>query len=284
MNRAEQITIMVVIFLGALLIAWLNDFTKPKRAKKNGPNKPGGVQQSPATPWGWLFLVFTIMVLFLYLGPRQAQGPAPARNGSAGGLICLGFFVVAVLFVVITIARAYFRDQDRAVARALRRWNEGDRDGAIAGLQRVIEEKGVSANRANGLGALLSLEGKWEEALAVFRQAEGRGGEKNALNRLNIGISLANLGRGEEAYPFLIEATKLGRQHVVIGCNACRTLAKLGYLDDAREVLRQVDESRKGTIYLASSHRTAVEAEVETCRALVAGKPATSADDLGDEL
>lgn len=142
----------------------------------------------------------------------------------------------------------------------------------------------MSRNRANALGALFSLQEKWEDALAAFKEGERRGGDRSAAILLNIGISLAKLGRGDEAHPYLMKAVELGRNQTTELCYACRTLAELGYWDDAREVFRQVDESRKGTIYLTSSLRKMVEAEVERCRALLADKPAVSADDLLDEF
>lgn len=261
------------ILVCAVIIAWLNDFTKAKKAKAANAGTSKGQPTSPRSPWLWLLLMIGFAVIMAVVAPRNPQRKAVPPANPKTAFLCPVLMVGAVLLIVVWFARAYFRHYDRRVVLAYRRADEGDVEGAITDLRRAIEEKGMSVNRANGLGVLLSQQKKWEEALAAFQEGDRCGGEKDALNRWHVGLALARTGRGEEARPYVLKAAELAPHWPLIGCQVCRLLVELGYHDDAREVLRKVNEAFERTTHLSSSSRKQAETQIEECRALVEGKP-----------
>lgn len=284
MKFPTNILVPLIILVCAVAIAWLNDFTKPKRAKAKVVGGSRDQKWNSMHPGLWLLLCFTFALMFWLMAPRQPGPPRPPPQNSNTAYLCLALFLGCVLIIVVTIVRATLRDYDRAVARAYRRAAEGDVDGAIIDLRRVIDEKGMSVNRSNGLGVLLTQQQKWDEALAAFQEGDRFGGEKDAINRWHIGLALGRLGRGEEARPYLRKAAELGSNNIIVCCQVCRMLMELGYRDDAQEVFGRVEESLKNTVHVTSSLRKRTESEVDECRALVQGKPARGANELFDEL
>lgn len=283
MKWSSAVFLGLFIFVGVVIVVWLKDAANAKQT--NSANLARS-RRRPAIRWRyclWLLLYLVVAGIFWSFVPRKPQQQPDPPENSTNALLCPVFFVGLVLLISIRIVRVRLRKYDRDVNRAFRRANEGDVEGALVDLRRAIEEKGMTVNRANGLGLLLAKQEKWDEALAAFKEAERCGGANQGTNRWHIGLALTRLGRGEEARPYLLNAAELEPHRTSLGCQICRLLVESGYRDDARDVFQNVDKALDAPTYLSSSHWKKLEAEVEECRALVEGKPPSGAADLLNE-
>lgn len=94
------------------------------------------------------------------------------------------------------------------LGRARVRAAVGDRQGARADYQALVDQDGVYAPRAlDGMGVLSRVEGKAEEAVALHRRALERS-PAFVEARVNLGVALLDLGRDDEARKELDDAVK----------------------------------------------------------------------------
>jgi Tfp pilus assembly protein PilF len=186
-----------------------------------------------------------------------------------GSVLPLGLMLMLpILMIICLIGFVWIRDYDRDVRRALRRFQEGDQDGAIRELREVIDERGISPKRASGLGILLAQKSEWGEAEVLFRKALAQR-PKDLNVRGNLGVMLWKQGRLEEAEPILRDVALTEPQQVVHLCNFCHVLVELGRIEEAATYFAHAEQALR-SIVATPSIKSQFESIVNECRTRLA--------------
>jgi Flp pilus assembly protein TadD len=136
-------------------------------------------------------------------------------------------------------AAEFYRLFDIAWERA----ENGDYDGAIAGLKNALEVSPGDAKAHNNLGIAYARKGMLDEAVAHWRNAlESDPGYANAHN--NLGIALAGQGRIEEAISHFRRALEASPESAEVEENLGVALLRQSDLDGAITHLRRAAELR----------------------------------------
>ncbi len=246
------------------LMAWIS-ITSPRREIPLPPPPPDPPR--PAAYWLWvavagvvaallaggsvLFTFLTrlgrksrgvvVMAVMLAFGASivvipTTLGPSPALMLAIIAGLTVGF--AGGFYWLMALVR------DREVWKIIERAEEtGDLDEAVAELRAVIDAKGPSIHRSDGLGHLLMKQGAWGEAYRTFLELETLAGRKPYILN-NQAVSLIELGRAAEALPLLEEAMREEPKDIVFSCNYGLALAALDRRDEARGQLLLAEQER----------------------------------------
>ncbi len=231
-------------------------------------------QRTARPAWVWLLLIVGFAVVFWQFVPkRELPNPPNPRPSLISPIWLLGFYGVLIVVLLAVYAVALLRNFDPGVRRAEKRAREGDLDGAIADLRAQIEKKGPTQLRVNALGVLLLRRERWDDAAAMFRQAEEIGKLKGVY-RANLGLALLKGGKPAEALPVLEDAARIRPQLPVVTClvslHIALALAELDRWDEAHEQFRRAEEAARA---VPKPQRAALEENLEQGRQKLRQQP-----------
>jgi hypothetical protein len=249
--------IVAIMGVSALLAVVLNQVYR-WRALAGPPAKWEAARPRPPSVL-WAICLISAAIVFFTSKPRAHRG-----GHSSTGWLLLIVLGAPLLLLLLLLGWVLLRNYDPAVSRALKRAGEGDLDGAIDDLRHVIDERGLTGIRANGLGALLVQKEDWGEAEALFRKALAqRPGD--LIVRANLGVALWKSGRFDEAEPVLRAAAETRPPQAIRLCNYANLLIDLGRYEEAEALLPQAERTLSGVIWPAGA-RAIIEGEIAACR------------------
>lgn len=245
-NLPVSFSLSAIFFLVGL---WLY-VRRLRNAEEGPPPKPTreeAIAQGTAVPaWGWLLVVATIAGITFFWRPEgRKPGAAPPPNG--GGLspalwICPGAFAAMVALAFGAAYVRYRRAGGPAIARAFRKSEGGDVDGAIADIRGEIERRGDDVQRLNALGMLLVKQGDPGAAIAEFKAAMALAPDQRVVKQ-NLAIAIQEAGDPASAEAILAELiADPGLDSKLILCNHAQVLIVLGRLDEAETQLDRAEE------------------------------------------
>jgi hypothetical protein len=288
--RETRQTILAMAVFFALIVGAMVWWEKRKAARRAAasPGKDGGPSVAPPLiRHSGIIVVLCLMLIFWMFVPKHPghglRDRPPPRAPWSRGMVAL--FVVPPALVLGWIGFILFRSlrhYDRAMNRAIAKANAGDKGGAFADIKAEIAAKGLNGARANALGVLHYLREEWDEAAAMIDEAQ-RLGYNNVTCDMNRAMIRFRSGHPEDALPVLQAQYAQLPDDSVLGCNLCNVLMELGRLDEARNVLAEVERRRKNTIYLGTSG-DAVNRLIRECRERLEGKPKKTSPWEFDEL
>lgn len=256
------------LFAIALLIVKLNDVIK-QRGERKREHRTKGRSVPSSSSWLWYVLIGVVALITFLIRPTGKVGPQAPSGASPWALfiapaVLLGLFAVCLLI-------SWLRHRDPIIARALKRADGGDVDGAIGELRGGIETRGAKPNRLNALGCLYLQKDAPQDALGWFLEAEDRGGRRPVF-QVNRAVALRKLGRLEESAAILGDVCSRVEKEPAFACLYCHVLADLGRRDEASDQLRRAEELIKVRMNPASIQRGR-EAAVQECRDRLGEKP-----------
>src|SRR5438046_6330444 len=127
-------------------------------------------------------------------------------------------------------------------AEAVRLQQAHDLDAAAAAYRRFLEEQPRNVEALSNLGAVLSAQGRYEEAVARYRAALGVDARRTAV-RLNLAVALRKAGRTEEAAAELerVVAETPSARNAVVLLAECRV--RLGEYGQAAALLTPLHDA-----------------------------------------
>jgi tetratricopeptide (TPR) repeat protein len=276
-NSAPQYLLVALLIGLSLLVVIANDRRerrKAARAKLDPKTQAADPPRRLLSGWVLVFVLLALWGVICFLSPNKNQPAAAVRNLSVTLVVALAAGAAFAVGVGIILVMA-FRYYDRGVNRAIDQANAGDLDGAIRELWRQIEEKGLSAARANGLGCLLINQKDWQGALKMLDEAERLGMSRTWVGA-NRGLALMKAGDAKAALPLLEEAVQGDPNGIVCRCNLCFVLAELGRSEEARVQLSRIEQMRKQQarmLAFTSAAMMQIDQTIEKCRERLAGEP-----------
>jgi flagellar basal body-associated protein FliL len=246
------VTIVPSLFIVALVYAIL------RRARR----KETSAVASGGRAWIWILVVIGV-ALAAYSTQRGGQGQAPQNLDPGLEFVVLFFFLVLLLCGALILV-VWLKNRDAVTARAIKRAQDGDVDGALRDLLEVSEIKGVTAKRANALGCLYLEKKEYQEALERFAEAE-RLGYNSFVCRANRAVALRKSGRTEEAIALYDELSHEKPDEPAIAAMYCLALADTGQIEAAFEQYRRAQIPPPVAVP-GEAHRVAFEAILRECR------------------
>ncbi|HWE38355.1 MAG TPA: tetratricopeptide repeat protein [Isosphaeraceae bacterium] len=213
-----NIDVLIVILMFASMVAaaalillvkdrWVARLRR-KSGRKEGNGRPW---YEPVRTIFGAFVFGTFLVAALGILVRVLLG-MPVSDGAMGFLKAVGASAAfSIGLFSLTFLYDYIKSYDRDVNASIALVQQGEAERAIAELRAIIETKGPSAKRLNGIGLLHALRESWGEALAAFDEAIRLGGRRPDLLG-NQAVALWKLGRVEEAEAILSEAIGKNRR------------------------------------------------------------------------
>jgi Tfp pilus assembly protein PilF len=130
----------------------------------------------------------------------------------------------------------YIAHNDLAKALMLK----GQLDEAVVHFRKALEICPVCPNVHNNLGHALARQGNWVEAITSYQAAiRTWTTSPNAHNNNNLGISLAKVGKTDEAIEQFREALRIDGDYQEAHCNLAILLLQVGRRDEAVAHLRE---------------------------------------------
>ncbi len=222
--------------------------------------------------WIWILVVIGV-ALGTYSVQRRGPGQAPQGPDPGPAVIVLFSFLVLLICGALILV-VWLRNRDPVTARAMKRAQDGDVDGAIRDLLEEIEIKGTTSNRANALGCLYLEKNHYREALERFAEAE-RLGYNSFVCRLNRAVALRKGGRTEEAVALYDELSREKSDEPLVAAMYCLALADAGRTDEAHDQYRRA-QLPPPVVVPGQAHRDAFEALLRECRARMGETPLKS--------
>lgn len=293
MKNIDLVVPLMFAAMVALAVAILavKDRWVARVERKTGRKKGGRPWHEPIQAVFRVFILGTLAIAGMAVLVRRLLG-MPVSEGATAYLLALGAF--AAITVGLTLLHSLYQNwkfSDRDVNACLATAQGGDPERAIAELKAIIQSKGPSVNRLNGLGLLHASRESWDEALAAFDEAIRLGGRRSYLLGSRA-VMLWKTGRFDEAEATLVAAIGKNRQDYQLAINHANFLVDLGRLDEARAELDRAEAIYRqiGFVLAGKATRDAIEhqfrEQVDSVRARLAAVSPEKKDDLTglDEL
>jgi tetratricopeptide (TPR) repeat protein len=279
-TRFLKFALPLAILGVAALILFLRDLWSARVERRTGKKAQTGrpwyepVQAVMGRFFLALFALLALVGLVCWARAGMPMGPEASTALSYFGILAVSIVVVIILWILGALIISHLRNHDGDVAAAVKLAVDGDIERAIAELRAVIESKGPSAARLNGIGMLYALNESWDEAVAAFDEAIRLGGSRSHFLG-NKALALQKLGRAEEAVGLFTEAIEREKMNLSLYLNRCLALIDLGRLDEARADLDRAETLHRELKILAGQatreeYRRQNEWLLDDCRARLA--------------
>jgi tetratricopeptide (TPR) repeat protein len=272
MSRTEQIVIFLIMIVGALTIAFLNDYLMRRSARKREAKRdPAEVEkeraelekeraaQPPQPPpamssaWALVTVVLIAVCMLLYSFAKQNVFP-PGWHWLQSIIVNFPIIAVAlgVTYVAGKIGLATWKQ--RHARRAFHLIKEGHTDQAIEMLQERLRTRGPNFDVLNTLVVPYIAQKELDKAMQTVDAAEACLPNQAVLHN-NRATILRDQGHSEAANESFRKAHTLAPFDFYYAANYGLQLAKMGQIDEATTLLKNAERILKNWYLLGAANR-----------------------------